>query len=71
MCVRSAGRAALAGLVSFCFSGLALSKDADGNDAAASTPPNIYLDLRTLPDHLCAAAISEPRMPRGDLREPR
>jgi hypothetical protein len=47
VCVRSAGRAALAGLVSFCFSGLALSKDADSDDAAASTPPNIYLDLRT------------------------
>ena len=50
MLVRLAGRAALAGLVSFCFSGLALSKDADGDDAAekaASTLPNIYLDLRT------------------------
>jgi hypothetical protein len=50
MLVRSAGRAALAGLVSFCFSGLALSKDADSDDAAekaASTLPNIYLDLRT------------------------
>jgi hypothetical protein len=48
--VRSAGRAAIAGLVSFCFSGLALSKDADSDDAAekaASTLPNIYLDLRT------------------------
>jgi hypothetical protein len=50
MLVRSAGRAALTGLVTFCFSGLAWSKDADGDDAAekaASTLPNIYLDMRT------------------------
>jgi hypothetical protein len=50
MLARSARRAALAGLVSFCFSGLALSKDADSDDAAerpAPTLPNIYLDLRT------------------------
>ena len=50
MLVRSAGRVAIAGLASLCFSGLALSKDADSDDAvekAASTLPNIYLDLRT------------------------
>lgn len=42
-------RAALAGLVLACCSGLALGKDADdGDDEAAKTAsPNLYLDLRT------------------------
>jgi hypothetical protein len=66
VCVRSAGRAALAGLVSFCFSGLALSKDADSDDAAASTPPNIYLDLRTnyatVPANTLSIGFSNPSL---------
>jgi hypothetical protein len=46
---RSSCRAALAGLLSFCFSGVALGQDnSDDQSAKAdSTLPNIYLDLRT------------------------
>jgi opacity protein-like surface antigen len=44
-------RLAFAALLSFCFSGLALSKDKDDSDEPsekpASTWPNIYLDVRT------------------------
>jgi hypothetical protein len=67
--VRSVGIAALAGLVSFCFSGLALSKDADSDDAAekaASTLPNIYLDVRTnyatVPANVLSIGFSNPSM---------
>jgi len=49
--VGSACRVALAGLLSFYFSGLALGKDKDDGDDESATPastlPNIYLDLRT------------------------
>lgn len=47
---RSICRAALAGLVLVCFSGLALGKDADDGDddsVKAASTPNLYLDLRT------------------------
>jgi hypothetical protein len=46
----SAGRVALAGLLSLCFSEVALSRDKDDSDDAAvnaAWTPNIYLDLRT------------------------
>ena len=47
--MRFACRVALGVLEAFCFSGLALSKDDDeGSVKAASTLPNIYLDLRTI-----------------------
>jgi opacity protein-like surface antigen len=50
--VRPACRVAFAGLISFCFSGLAVAKDEDDSDngsakTAASVLPNLYLDLRT------------------------
>jgi hypothetical protein len=68
--VRSAWRAALAGLVIFCCSGAALSKDADDSDdqpaKAASTLPNIYLDLRTnyatVPANALSIGFSNPSL---------
>lgn len=50
--VRPACRVAFAGLMSFCFSNLAVAKDEDDSDngsatTAASVLPNLYLDLRT------------------------
>ena len=64
--VRSACRVALAGLVSFCFPGHALSKDADDSDDAKTIPttPNIYLDLRatyaTVPANTLSIGFSNP-----------
>jgi hypothetical protein len=48
--VRPACRVAFAGLMSFCFSNLAVAKDDSDNGSAttaASGLPNLYLDLRT------------------------
>lgn len=49
--LRSATLLALAGLMSLCFSGFAIGKNADDSDdelpSAPSAPPNFYLDLRT------------------------
>ena len=68
--VQSACRVALAGLLSLWFSGLALSKDNDDSDdksaKAASTLPNIYLDLRTnyatVPANTLSIGFSNPSL---------
>ena len=66
--VRSAWRVALAGLVTFYFSGAALGKDADDDQPAmpASALPNIYLDLRTnyatVPANTLAIGFSNPSL---------
>ena len=68
--VGSAGRAALAGLLSFHFSGVALSADKEDSDdqsaKAASTLPNIYLDLRTnyatVPANTLSIGFSNPSL---------
>ena len=59
--VRSAWRVVFAGLVTFYFSGAALSKDAsDGDDepAKAASTPNLYLDLRTYYTTVPAGSLS-------------
>ena len=59
--IRSTCRVALAGLVSLCFCGAALSKDAsDGDDepAKAASTPNLYLDLRTYYTTVPAGSLS-------------
>ena len=66
----SAFRVALAGLLSFYFSGVALSKDKEDSDdqsaKAASTLPNIYLDLRTnyatVPANALSIGLSNPSL---------
>ena len=66
--VRSAWRVALAGLVTFYFSGAALGKDADDDQPAkpASALPNIYLDLRTnyatVPANTLSIGFSNPSL---------
>jgi hypothetical protein len=67
--VRSASRVALAGLVTFYFSGAALSKDVDDGDQPAkpaSALPNIYLDLRTnyatVPANTLSIGFSNPSL---------
>jgi hypothetical protein len=64
-------RVALAGLLSLCFSGLALSKDRDdGDDAAANAAwtPNVYLDLRTtyatIPANTLSIGLGNPSFAR-------
>jgi hypothetical protein len=59
--IRSVRRAALAAMLSLCFSGVALAKDnGDDEDAATAKPalPNIYLDMRTIYTSLPAGALS-------------
>jgi hypothetical protein len=59
---------ALAGLVTFCFSGAALGEDADDGQPAkpASALPNIYLDLRTnyatVPANTLSIGFSNPSL---------
>ena len=58
---RTSCRVALAGLVSFCFCGAAMSKGAnDGDDepATAASTPNLYLDLRTYYTTVPAGSLS-------------
>ena len=59
--IRSSRCVALAGLVSLCFCGAALCKDAnDGDDepAKADSAPNLYLDLRTYYTTVPASSLS-------------
>ena len=68
--IRPACRVALAGLLSFYFSGFALSKDVDDGDDESATPaptlPNIYLDLRTnyatVPANALSIGFSNPSL---------
>jgi len=59
--VRSGRCVALAGLVSLCFCGAALCKDAndgDGEPTKADSTPNLYLDLRTYYTTVPAGSLS-------------
>ena len=73
--IRSTCRVALAGLVSLCFCGAALCKDAnDGDDepAKADSTPNLYLDCelitRPFPPARSRSASATPRCSRRSRR---